>query len=245
MNKNNMKFVRKMRFSVAIAGVISCLAISVQAYNHPCIPATIDDLNTIKASLNQEPWKSGYAILVADSHSSLNYTMQGPFGTVTRNPNLNLSQWENDMEAVWDLSRMWYFTGNTNYAQKAHDILIAWSNTQTNFGGQESGLDLGDYAYRYGGGADILRSTWPGWTAADTVAVSNLFMNVYWPATSAGGNVPGEFNKGLLNMEAGIAIAVFCDDTNKFNHVIDTYRSYPAAGLFNLLPTGETGETGR
>jgi len=171
--------------------------------------------------------------------------MQGPFGTVTRNPNLNLSQWENDMTAVWDLARMWYFTSNSAYAQKAHDMLIAWSNTQTNFGGQESGLDLGDYAHCYAGGADILRGTWPGWTAADTATVSNFFMNVYWPATSAGGNVPGEFNKGLLNMEAGIAVAVFCDDTNKFNQVVNTYRTYPAAGLFNLLPTGETGETGR
>jgi len=215
------------------------------AYNHPCIPATGQDLAFIKASLNQEPWKSGYAILAADGHSQLTYTMQGPFSTVTRNPNSNLGQWDNDMTAVWNLARMWYFTGNSAYAQKAHDILIAWATTQTSFGGQESGLELGDYAYRYAGGADILRGTWPGWTAADTTTVQNYFLNVFWPATSAGGNVPGEFNKGLLNMEAGIAIAAFLDDTAKFNHVVDLYRTYPAAGLFNMLPTGETGETGR
>ena len=32
------------------------------------------------------------------------------------------------MIAVWNLSRMWYFTGDTAYAQKAHDILLAWFN---------------------------------------------------------------------------------------------------------------------
>ncbi|HEU6448723.1 MAG TPA: RICIN domain-containing protein [Verrucomicrobiae bacterium] len=245
MNKNHAKFVRKTCLSVLISGAVSCLAMSAQAFTHPCIPATSEDLAYIKANLSQQPWKQGYAILASDGHSSLNYTMQGPFGTVTRNPDLNLSQWRNDMTAVWDLSRMWYFTGNTNYAQKAHDILIAWANTQTNFGGQESGLDLGDYAHCYAGGADILRGTWPGWTAADTATVKNYFLNVFWPAVSAGGNTPGEFNKGLLNMEAGIAIAVFLDDTNKFNHVVDLYRTYPAAGPFNMLPTGETGETGR
>ncbi|HEX9045464.1 MAG TPA: RICIN domain-containing protein [Verrucomicrobiae bacterium] len=231
--------------TTAVIALLFSGVTTAMAYIHPCIPATSQDLAFIKASLNQQPWARGYAILAADGHSSTNYTMQGPFGTVTRNPNLNLNQWRNDMTAVWDLSRMWYFTGNTDYAQKAHDILIAWANTQTNFGGQESGLDLGDYAHCYAGGASILRGTWSGWTAADTTAVKNLFGNVYWPACSAGGNTPGEFNKGLLNMEAGIAVAVFLDDTNKFNHVVDTYRTYPGAGLFNLLPTGETGETGR
>src|SRR4051812_7384323 len=70
------------------------------AYTHPCIPATLDDLATIKASLNQEPWKSGYATLAGDAHSQLTYTMQGPFATVTRNPNSNLNQWRSDMSAV-------------------------------------------------------------------------------------------------------------------------------------------------
>ena len=112
--------------------------------------------------------------------------------------------------------------------RKAHDILIAWATTQTSFGGQESGLALGDLAQAYAGGADILRGTWPGWTAADTATVKNYFENVLWPATSAGGNTPGPFNKGLLNLEAGIAIAAFCDDTAKFNHVIDLYLNYPA-----------------
>jgi len=244
----NTKMIKSVDTVLTIGAFLIPLTLGIPqaySYTHPCIPATIDDLNTIKASLNEEPWARGYAILTNDSHSSLNYTMQGPFATVTRNPNLNLGQWENDMRAVYNLARMWYFTGNTAYAQKAHDILIAWATTQTSFGGQESGLDLGDYAHCYGGGASILRGTWSGWTAADTTTVQNYFLNVFWPACSAGGNTPGEFNKGLLNMEAGIAIALFCDDTTRFNHIIDTYRTYPAAGPFNMLPIGETGETGR
>ncbi|MGN6724316.1 MAG: hypothetical protein ACTHLZ_00210, partial [Tepidisphaeraceae bacterium] len=44
---------------------------------HPCLPDTLADLNTIKANLTQEPFKSGYAILSADAHSQLTYKMQG------------------------------------------------------------------------------------------------------------------------------------------------------------------------
>ena len=220
-------------------------SVPAHAYTHPCISFTADDLATIKANLNQQPWKRGYELLSADWHSQLTYTMQGPFATVTRNPDLNRWEWVNDMIAVYNLARMWYFTGNTAYAQKAHDILIAWANTQTSWGGQESGLELGDYAFRYAGGADILRGTWPGWTAADTTTVKSYFLNVLWPAQAGTGNTPGTFSKAMLNLQAGMAIALFLDDTAKVNHIIDTYRAYPGTGEFNILPTGETGESGR
>lgn len=236
----------KRNFSYLLAAIVSAaLPLSASAYTHPCIPSTAEELATVKASLSQEPWKSGYVALSADGHSQLTYTMQGPFAEVKRNPNLNLTEWRNDMTAVFNLARMWYFTGNNAYAQKAHDILLTWAITQTSFGGQESGLDLGDYAFRYAGGASILRGTWPGWTAADTATVKNYFLNVYWPACAAGGNTPGPANKGSLNLAAGISIATFCDDTTKFNHVIDLYRTYPGTGLPNTLPTGQMGETGR
>ena len=214
-------------------------------FEHPCIPLNRDDLATLKANLDRHPWKEGYAILANDGRSQLNYAMRGPCAEVKRNHNLNLTEWRSDMVAVHNLARIWVFTGNGAYAQKAHDILLAWANTHTNFGGQESGLDLGDFAPAYGGGASILRGTWPGWTEADTVAVKKYFLNVLWPATSAPCNIAGEANKGSLNLAAGIAIAAFCDDTDKFNHVIDVFRTYPGAGLPNTLATGEMGETGR
>ena len=222
---------------------------SAQAFQHPGIPLTVADLDNVKSNLNNAPWSSGYAALAGDSRSQLSYTMQGPFGYVNRNYGGNYdneNQWKNDMQAIFNLARMWYFTGNTNYAQKSHDILIAWATTMTNFNGIESGLDLGDYAYRYGGGADILRGTWPGWTTADTLTVSNFFANVYWPATGAAGNTVGPSNKGALQLASGLAVAVFNDDTNKFNHILGLYRSSASAGLDNnCLNSGEMGETGR
>jgi hypothetical protein len=37
-------------------------------YTHPCILATSQEPATIKASLNLEPWKSGYAALQVDGY---------------------------------------------------------------------------------------------------------------------------------------------------------------------------------
>jgi hypothetical protein len=215
------------------------------AYTHPCIPTTLQELDTIKASLNQEPWKSGYAALSSASTSQLSWPQEGPCATVSRTPDVNLAYWKDDMNAVFNLARMWYFTGNNAYAQKAHDILLSWCNTQTSFSGQEIDLTLGDFAPVYGGGASILRGTWPGWTAADTTAVQNYFRNLIWPASLAGQNYTGPANKGSLYMASGIAVALFCDDASMFNHVIDNYRTVPSSGLRNTLDTGEMGETGR
>jgi regulation of enolase protein 1 (concanavalin A-like superfamily) len=217
------------------------------AYTHPGIPQTATGLAAIKAKVQaaEQPWKSGYDAMVADGHSSLNYTMLGPFATVSRNPDVNLNQWRHDMTAVYNLARMWYFTGNAAYAQKSRDILIAWANTQTSFGGIEAPLDLGDYAFCFAGAADILRGTWSGWTAANTTTVQNFFKNVYWPPLGLDGYVIGPTNKGSLAIVAGAAIAVFNDDGAKMNRVLYHLQNSPSTGFINTLPNGEHGETGR
>jgi len=215
------------------------------AYTHPCVPTTRTELDTIKANLDKEPWKSGYALLANDGKSQLTYVPNGPYAQVGRTPDVNLWPWRNDMQAAYNLARMWYFTGNGAYAQKARDLLMVWADTHTAFTGQEISLSLGDYAHIYGGAISILRGTWPGWTAADTTKIKNYLLNVYWPASLAGINYVGPANKGSLNMKSGIAIAACLDDTAKFDHVINHFRTHPAAGLTNTLPIGVMGETGR
>lgn len=236
-----------MCLPVAVAGFVSCSALSAHAYTHPCIPSTRADLDYVKARLNQQPWKNCYEGFTNISTARLDWVMPGPFENVSRKGAYdgNLKSWQDSMNAVYNLSLMWYFTGNSAYAQKGRDILIAWANTHTNFSGNESGLALGDHALAFGGGASILRGTWSGWTAADTTTVQNYFRNVLLPASLAGGNILGPANKGAIYSEAGIAIAVFCDDTAKFNQIVNMMRTFHGSGLTDTLPTGQLGETGR
>ena len=183
-------------------------------FAHPGVILTREDLEILKANIKREPWKSGFEALANDGHSKLTYKMAGPFKEIKRAPHENLWPWRNDMVAIWNLSRMWYFTGDTAYAQKAHDILLAWAKTQTSFGGRESMLDLGDYAAAFVGGADILRGTWPGWTSADTAAVKKYFNDVLIPASNPYGESQfGAANKGALALCAKGLMAIFNEDT--------------------------------
>ena len=224
------------------------LASSAHAYIHPGAPLTLSDLQALKANVdaNRDPWKSGYSSLAGASQSQLTYTMQGPFAQVSRvgDYDQNLAEWRNDMNAISNLARMWYFTGNTAYAQKAHDILLAWANTQTEFSGQESMLDLGDYAYRFVGGADILRGTWPGWTAADTTAVKAYFANVLQPGANPWGeSMYGAANKGALALVAQGLMAIFNDDTVTLDRVAYQARTLAHVGLRSSNDIGMLGDS--
>jgi Ricin-type beta-trefoil lectin domain-like/F5/8 type C domain/Alginate lyase/Protein of unknown function (DUF1349) len=217
-----------------------------KAYTHPGAPLSLADLQALKANVdqNREPWKSGYTALAADSKSQLTYTMQGPFANVSRSPNVNLTQWRNDMTAVWNLSRMWYFTGNAAYAQKAHDILLAWATNHTSFTGGESPLDLGDYAYKFVGGADILRGTWSGWTTTDTSTVQTYFANVLMPASNPyGESMYGAANKGALALVSLGLLAIFNDDTAKLDQVVYQLRSLAHIGLRSSDDIGLLGDS--
>src|SRR5688572_17253569 len=115
--------MKQLILCTAVAIVLGAIGMPASAYTHPCIPNTLEELETIKANLDKEPWKRGYAVLASDGRSQLAYKMRGPFAEVRRNRNLNLYQWRSDMTAVYNMARMWYFTGNAAYAQKSRDIL--------------------------------------------------------------------------------------------------------------------------
>ncbi|RFP21499.1 DUF1349 domain-containing protein [Duganella sp. BJB488] len=215
-------------------------------FMHPGAPLSLSDLTALKANVDQgrEPWTSAYKLLANDGKAKLTYAMAGPFATVGRAPDVNLWAWRNDMVAIWNLSRMWYFTRNDDYARKAHEILMAWATTQTAFTGRESMLDLGDYAYQFVGAADILRGTWGGWTDNDTTVVKKYFNDVLMPAANPyGENQFGAANKGALALVALGLMAIFNDDSAMLDRVVYQTRSLAHIGLRNSNDLGMLGDS--
>jgi hypothetical protein len=217
----------------------------VRTIVHPGAPLTLSDLKTVKTYVDQgkEPWKSAYDLLANDGMAKLTYGMSGPFAKVSRAPDENLWPWRKDMVAIWNLSRMWYFTGNEDYAKKAREILLAWATTQIEFSGRESMLDLGDYAYLFVGGADILRGTWPAWKEADTSAVKKYFKDVLMPASNPyGESMFGAANKGALALVALGLMAIFNDDIETLDRVVYQTRTLAHIGLRSSNDIGMLGD---
>ncbi|MEO7098792.1 MAG: RICIN domain-containing protein [Luteolibacter sp.] len=214
------------------------------AYTHPGSTLNLADLQAVKAKINanQQPWQYEFSDFAQRQNSS--YIAHGPFATVSRSPDVNLSPWRADMTAIWNMSLMWYFTGDNAYAQKAHDVLLAWANTQTSFSGQESMLDIGDYAPSFVGAAEILRGTWPGWTAADTTTVKAYFANVLMPGANPWGeSMYGAANKGALAMMSQGLMGIFNDDTVTVDRITLQARTLAHVGLRSSNDIGMLGDS--
>ncbi|MGJ3699803.1 discoidin domain-containing protein [Variovorax sp. AFSI2.2] len=213
---------------------------------HPGVGLTLSDLQTLKAYVDQgrEPWKSGYEQMANSPMSRLSYERYGPFAKVSRAPHENLQAWRNDMVAIWNLSRMWYFTRDDRYADKAREMLLAWATTHVEFSGRESMLDLGDYAMQFVGGAEILRATWPGWKEADTATVKKYFKNVLMPAANPYGESSyGAANKGALALVALGLMAIYNDDIETLDKVVYQTRTLAHIGLRNSNDIGMLGDS--
>jgi regulation of enolase protein 1 (concanavalin A-like superfamily) len=104
-------------------------------------------------------------------------------------------------------------------------------------------LSLGDFAHTVLGGAEILRGTWPGWTAEDTVLSKAYFRNIY-----AAGWTPNPLrsaNQGALLLINFVCVSVFLDDSEMFNECVRMFLADPETALTDTLPNGELGDTGR
>lgn len=234
--------IMKMVLLFIIAGISP--VVMAQRFVHPGIPFTKGDLDLLKANITKEPWLSAYNSFRNNGRSRLSYGMQGPFVEVGRSPDINRTQWQSDMVAIHNLAFMWIFTGDSAYARKATNMVDAWAVTNTVWSGGESMLDLGDYARYYVTGADILRGTFPGWTAANTAHVKNWLEKVIWPASW----VPWplrDHNKGAIQLEIALSVAAFLDDKTKWDQAVEVYRMDAGGGLRNSLPEGEVADAGR
>jgi len=250
------KRVRALRFDFADNNnasytefdIIGAPSSAPRQFVHPGIGFTRDDLDVIKANLNVEPWKSAYEDMLDQEQSSLNYQMQGPFTGVGRNQDEANGEWASDMRAVHNLARIWYFTGNEAYAEKARDILMAWANNHEQFLIGQVYLTMGYEAFRVFEGADILRGAWSGWDPNDTEILKEYFSEVWLNDSLQHLAVPAPMraaNQGMAQYAAAINIAVFNDDEELFDQLVHIFRTDGSSALTSSLPNGQVGDSGR
>lgn len=203
---------------------------------HPGLPLTTTDLDRIKANLATDPWKTEYASMQTDSHAQLTYVEQGPSADVGSSS--SYSHWSSDMSAVHMLALMWWFSGNTAYADKAVAIINSWATTETTFSGDD--LACGDQIHFAVGGADILRA-YSGWTSTINTNVKNYFSNVLWRHAQLPSGLSSA-NQGADELMTAFGVSMFCDDDSKFALALQAYRFDPCGGLLDSISNGEIGD---
>ena len=221
------------------------------AFQHPGILHTRADLDRMKQMAQQgaEPWKAGFEKLRTHPQSKSDWRLRGPFERVSRGAGQELHRTElaQDGNAAYQNALMWAMTGDKAHAQKAVEILNAWSGTLKEIVGRDKELAASLCGFKYASAAEIMRCTYDGWWPADVERCETMLKGVFYPvikdfATFANGN----WDTGCI--KTMMAIGIFCSDQALYDRAVDYYRNGSGNGRLThyiINDQGQCQESGR
>ncbi|MFG3288857.1 alginate lyase family protein [Streptomyces sp. NPDC048179] len=221
-------------------------------FTHPGILHTSADLARMRSAVEsrQSPVYDGYLALAAHARSQASYTVQNT-GQITswgRGPSNFQNQAVADSAAAYQNALLWAVTGDRAHADKARDILDAWSASLTIVTGADGPLGAGLQGFKFANAAELLRHTgYDGWSDAGLARCAVSFLDVWYPAVS-GYMLYANGNWDLTALQTILAIGVFCEERTLFE---DALR-FAAAGAGNgsvrhriVTDAGQGQESGR
>jgi len=234
---------------LTIAAYFFGLPMNAQSFVHPGLLHSKEDLERMKKAVieQQEPIYAGYLLFIQNPVSQYTYIMQGPMSMVGRNPTVGQTTYDNDANAAHQNAVMWAITGDKRYADKAIEIINAWSAALKSITGRDAILMAGLGPFKMVNAAEIIRYSNAGWTDIDIKQTEKHFKEVIYPvlkdfAPFANGNWDAAAIKTVM------AMGVFCNDRAMFESGLRYYVNGCGNGRLTNYVINEEGqiqETGR
>ncbi len=222
---------------------------SADGFSHPGVLLDTSQLDFAKSKIaaGAEPWTSAYNNMMnlgtgtGGRFSSLTYKDQ-PVPVVkcvagggNHNLDVGCQPFKDDMIAAYTDSLVWYYTGNSAYAQKSVSIMNDWSAVLQSVA-FDSTYSNGLLVAGWSGetvtkAAEIIRSSYSGWASSDIQRFSSMLTNVYLPNVNHGwtGGAP---NWLMTLADATIDIGVFTGNRDAFNLGVSQWRAELPAMIY-------------
>jgi len=196
-----------------------------------------------KVDAGTEPWLSGWQKLTANAHAQLTWTAR-PSAMVYRGADgthpQNYAGLYNDAAAAYALAVRWKVSGDTRYADKAVEVLDAWSAVLVGIGGtSDKFLAAGIYGYEMANAAEIMRS-YSGWPAQSFTRFKNMMMTVFYPMNHDflvrhNGACISHYwaNWDICNMDSIIAIGVLVDSRPIYDEAVGYFKTGAGNGAID------------
>ena len=236
-----------MAVTAAVITVLPETAFS-QKFIHPGVNQNSKDLEQMKKMVldGQQPYKDAFERLkatdtgfVVKSHT---HVLRGPYGK----PNIGGDDLSKGANMAYNYALLWYITNDKTYANKAIEIINAWSPVLWDLDYNDAKLLAAWTGHIFCNAAEILRYTNSGWQQKDIDKFTNMLMTVYYPLMryyypQANGNWDGAIIHSIL------AIAIFTDNREMFNNAVDHFLHSPVNGsIFKYIyPNGQCQESSR
>lgn len=218
---------------------------------HPGVLHNRAELDFIRKKVRAEasPWIRGWRALRDHRVAQLDWEPD-PRAHVERgaynDPDLGATELMEDGQAAYAHALQWYITRNEAHAEKAIQILDAWSHTLRSVTNHDARLLVGMVGITYVSAAEIIRHSYGGWATVDQRAFERVLREVFYPVIkdfypTANGNWDAAMIQTML------AMGVFLEDRAMFNRAVDYYMYGRGNGAVNhyINARGIVQESGR
>ncbi|MFJ1932237.1 alginate lyase family protein [Kitasatospora sp. NPDC088160] len=198
------------------------------AFQHPGVLVGDQQLGFLKDKLaaGAEPWTSAFAGLRSSKYASLDWRPR-PRATVecgsSSHPDNGCSDERDDAMAAYAHALQWVLTRDQRYADKAIEIMDAWSAVIQEHTNSNAPLQTGWSGNNWSRAAELIRHSGAGWPAASVDRFATMLRTVYVPLLSPG-SPRKNGNWELIETDALMGIAVFLDDRGLFDQAAGMWR---------------------
>ena len=225
---------------------------TVQAqFIHPGMLNSKAELYFIKKKIKKgvEPWSSNFKLFQADAHAKPDYTAK-PIADVIRgpynNPNIGAGDLGNDSQAAYIQALEWTLTGNKTYAQKAIEIMNAWSYTLKSISGSDMQLLAGITGYKWCNAAELIRHTSNIWSKKDQLQFEQMLKTIYYPLVKDyKPKANGNWDASMI--ATNMCMAIFMNDKELYRKTVEYAQNGHSNGAIPnyISKTGQCQESGR
>jgi hypothetical protein len=232
-----------------IVGLISPFLAASQKFVHPGVNQTAGDLAFMKQKVHnrEQPWLGAFERLKAQTNLDFEvkahtHVLRGPYGK----PNIGGDDLSKSATMAYNCALMWYITEEKSYAEKAIQIIDAWSSVIWDLDYNDAKLLAAWTGHVWCNAAEILRYSNSGWKKDNIERFSRMLMTVYYPLfrfyyPQANGNWDGAIIHSIL------AIGIFTDNKPMFDNAVNHFLHGPVnASIFKYIyPSGQCQESTR
>jgi Alginate lyase len=207
------------------------------------------DLMKAKVAAKAEPWYSAYR-KVPDYRSYAPRPIADFRVTTSDTTHGNIL--DGDGRAAYASALQWIVTRNTQHAEKAKQIVNAWSYKLRSIGGDsQKRLEISWKWYSFMTTAEILKHTYGNWSAADQAQFEKVVRTLIIPNLQST-NVSGSSGNTARNNWAAygamtrMAIGIYLNDQTLFTRAISDTKAlinFYIGKFGNPVPAGFTFET--
>jgi alginate lyase len=203
---------------------------------HPGVLVNAGQLDFVrdKIAAGAQPWKGAYDKMRTSRYGKLNYQPH-PRANVEcgsqSNPNHGCTEEREDAIAAYTHALLWNMNGNAAHAEKAIEILDAWSGSIEEHTGSNAPLQTGWAGSIFPAAAELILHTYDGWSASRVDRFREMMRDVYLPVVRKG-RATSNGNWELIMTEATMNIAVFLEDKGAFDKAVELWRRRVPAYIY-------------